>query len=135
MVTHTLTHTHIPTHTHAFSLLQMFNHSVLASRRSVAHLLLLLHEDNLQQESLLRLRWEDHLRRWRRRRVDQIVDRFRQVKNQDGEQIRDRFNQFFSANRSVCTSEGDCQLVPDQQMTQKDRALMEQRCNIIAMMR
>lgn len=61
----------------------MLNQSLLANRRSVARLLLLLQEENLQQESLLRLHWEDCLSRWRRSRVNEVIDRFRWVENQD----------------------------------------------------
>ncbi|TNN65227.1 Coiled-coil domain-containing protein 180 [Liparis tanakae] len=56
---------------------EMLNHSLLANRRSAARLLLLLQEENLQQEALLRLHLEDRLSRWRRSRVTEVVDRFR----------------------------------------------------------
>jgi len=55
----------------------MLNHSLLANRRSTARLLLLLQEENLQQEALLRLHLEDRLSRWRRSRVTEVIDRFR----------------------------------------------------------
>lgn len=74
----------------------MLNQSLLANRRSVARLLLLLQEDNLQQESLLRLHWEDCLSRWRRRKVNEVIDRFRWVKNQEiyrFNQVLQRFRQ------------------------------------------
>lgn len=67
----------------------MLNQCLLANRRSVARLLLLLQEENLQQESLLRLRWEDCLSRWRRSRVNEVVDRFRSV-DQDLDSGSDR---------------------------------------------
>ncbi|KAK1874671.1 Coiled-coil domain containing protein 180 [Dissostichus eleginoides] len=55
----------------------MLNQSLLANRRSVARLLLCLQEENLQQENLLHLHWEESLNRWRRSRVTQVIDRFR----------------------------------------------------------
>uniref|UniRef100_A0A3Q1G1V0 Uncharacterized LOC110967087 n=1 Tax=Acanthochromis polyacanthus TaxID=80966 RepID=A0A3Q1G1V0_9TELE len=55
----------------------MLNQCLLANRRSAARLLLLLQEKNFQQESLLRLHWEDCQNRWRRTRVNQLIDRFR----------------------------------------------------------
>ncbi|XP_049435658.1 coiled-coil domain-containing protein 180 isoform X2 [Epinephelus fuscoguttatus] len=64
----------------------MLNQSLLANRRSVARLLLLLQEENLQQESLLRLHWEDCLSRWRRSRVTEVIDRFRRLCCSDEEQ-------------------------------------------------
>ncbi|XP_054466409.1 coiled-coil domain-containing protein 180 [Anoplopoma fimbria] len=57
----------------------MLNQSLLANRRSAARLLLLLQEENLQQESLLRLLWEERLNRWRRSRVTGVIDRFRSL--------------------------------------------------------
>ncbi|XP_036955257.1 coiled-coil domain-containing protein 180 isoform X2 [Acanthopagrus latus] len=82
----------------------MLNQSLLANCRSVAHLLLLLQEENLKQESLLRLHWEDCLNRWRRGRVNEVIDHF----------------------RSVCSSEDD-PLVS----VQMNQTLAEQRCDII----
>ncbi|XP_049908026.1 coiled-coil domain-containing protein 180 [Epinephelus moara] len=67
----------------------MLNQSLLANRRSVARLLLLLQEENLQQESLLRLHWEDCLSRWRRSRVTEVIDRFRRLCCSDEEQQLD----------------------------------------------
>nr|XP_020450815.1 coiled-coil domain-containing protein 180 isoform X2 [Monopterus albus] len=64
----------------------MLNQSLLANRRSTGRLLLLLQEDNLHQESLLRLRWEDCLSRWRASRVKEVIDRFRSVCSSDGRQ-------------------------------------------------
>ncbi|XP_039658387.1 coiled-coil domain-containing protein 180 isoform X2 [Perca fluviatilis] len=88
----------------------MLNQSLLANRRSVARLLLLLQEENLQQESLLRLHWEDCLGRWRRSRVRQVIDRF----------------------RSVCSSDEEQQPVSGQQLLQeRKRALTERRDDII----
>ncbi|XP_073322889.1 coiled-coil domain-containing protein 180 [Pagrus major] len=82
----------------------MLNQSLLANRRSVARLLLLLQEENLKQESLLRLHWEDCLHRWRRSRVNEVIDHF----------------------RSVCSSEDD-QLIS----VQMKQTLAERRCDII----
>ncbi|XP_029295593.1 coiled-coil domain-containing protein 180-like [Cottoperca gobio] len=65
----------------------MLNQSLLANRRSVARLLLLLQEENLQQEALLRLHWEDCLSRWRRGRVTQVIDGFRSLCSSDEEQL------------------------------------------------
>ncbi|KAM6943925.1 coiled-coil domain-containing protein 180 [Lycodopsis pacificus] len=64
----------------------MLNQSLLVNRRSAACLLLLLQEENLQQESLLRLQWEEHLSLWRRTRVGRVVDRFRSLCSRDEEQ-------------------------------------------------
>ncbi|KAK5871781.1 hypothetical protein PBY51_004642 [Eleginops maclovinus] len=58
------------------SVKKLLNQSLLANRRSVARLLLRLQEENLQQENLLRLHWEDCLNRWKRTRVTQVIDRF-----------------------------------------------------------
>ncbi|XP_031733218.1 uncharacterized protein LOC116399897 isoform X1 [Anarrhichthys ocellatus] len=52
---------------------EMLNQSLLVNRRSAARLLLLLQEENLQQEYLLRLQWEEHLSLWRRTRVGRVV--------------------------------------------------------------
>ncbi|KAI3373030.1 hypothetical protein L3Q82_023465 [Scortum barcoo] len=57
----------------------MLNQSLLANRRSAARLLLRLQKENLQQESLLRLHWEECLSRWRRSRISEVTDRFRSV--------------------------------------------------------
>ncbi|KAK9523115.1 hypothetical protein VZT92_019535 [Zoarces viviparus] len=64
----------------------MLNQSLLVNRRSAARLLLLLQEENLQQESLLRLQWEEHLSLWRRTRVGRVVDHFRSFCSRDEEQ-------------------------------------------------
>ncbi|XP_044191035.1 coiled-coil domain-containing protein 180 isoform X1 [Thunnus albacares] len=91
----------------------MLNQSLLANRRSAARLLLLLQEENLQQESLLHLHWEDCLNRWRRSRVSQVIDKF----------------------RSLCGADVEQQLISEQQMIQEMRQtqhqLTEQRCDII----
>ncbi|XP_070819924.1 coiled-coil domain-containing protein 180-like [Chaetodon trifascialis] len=90
----------------------MLNQSLLANRRSAARLLLLLQEENLQQESLLRLHWEDCLSRWRRSRVNQVIDRF----------------------RTLCSSDEEQQLVSDQQMVRMMKQTQRQRCDIIDQM-
>ncbi|XP_051250618.1 coiled-coil domain-containing protein 180 isoform X2 [Dicentrarchus labrax] len=91
----------------------MLNQSLLANRRSAARLALLLQEENLQQESLLRLHWEDCLSRWRRRRVNEVIDRF----------------------RGLCSGDEDQQLVSVQQAVQEIKQtlqdLSEQRHDII----
>ncbi|XP_045890722.1 coiled-coil domain-containing protein 180 [Micropterus dolomieu] len=89
----------------------MLNQSLLANRRSVARLLLLLQEENLQQKSLLRLHWEDCLSRWRRRRGNEIIDRF----------------------RSLCSCDGGQQLVLQkvQETKQTQRDLTERRRDLI----
>lgn len=89
----------------------MLNQSLLANRRSVARLLLLLQEENLQQESVLRLHWEDCLSCWRRNRVKEVIDRF----------------------RTFCSIEEDQQLVLvwTVQMKQTQRVLTEQCHDII----
>ncbi|XP_047448689.1 coiled-coil domain-containing protein 180 [Mugil cephalus] len=65
----------------------LLNQSLLANHRSTVRLLLLLQEDILQQESLLRRLWEDGLSRWRRSRVSHILDRFRCVCAGDQDQL------------------------------------------------
>ncbi|XP_029016754.1 coiled-coil domain-containing protein 180 isoform X2 [Betta splendens] len=55
----------------------MLNQSLLVNRRSTARLLLHLQEENLQQESLLHLHWDECLNRWRRSRVAEVIDSFR----------------------------------------------------------
>ena len=62
---------------------QMLNQSLLANRRSSARLVLVLQEENLHQEAVLRRTWEDCQNRWRRTRADRIIDQFRWVQNQD----------------------------------------------------
>ncbi|XP_059193958.1 coiled-coil domain-containing protein 180 isoform X2 [Centropristis striata] len=94
----------------------MLNQSLLANRRSAARLLLLLQEENLQQESLLRLHWEDCLSHWRRTRVSQVIDRF----------------------RSLCSGEED-QLIPgrlvsgqlEQDLTQRRDDIIYQMCSLV----
>ncbi|XP_070690406.1 coiled-coil domain-containing protein 180 [Pempheris klunzingeri] len=91
----------------------MLNQSLLANRRSVARLLLLLQEENLQQESLLRLHWEDCLSHWRSSRVNEVINRF----------------------RSLCSGDEDQQLVLVQQtlqeMKQMQQGLTEQRRDLL----
>lgn len=97
-------HPHAESYSSPLSVSQMLNQSLLANRRSVARLLLLLQEDNLQQESLLRLHWEDCLSRWRRRKVNEVIDRFRWVKNQEiyrFNQVLQRFRQLIDWFRWV----------------------------------
>ncbi|KAM8866086.1 coiled-coil domain-containing protein 180 [Synchiropus picturatus] len=53
------------------------NASLLMERRRSAQLVLLLQEDVLRQESLIRLQWEDTLSGWKTRRVQQVIDGFR----------------------------------------------------------
>uniref|UniRef100_A0A8C9Z926 DUF4455 domain-containing protein n=1 Tax=Sander lucioperca TaxID=283035 RepID=A0A8C9Z926_SANLU len=96
----------------------MLNQSLLANRRSVARLLLLLQEENLQQESLLRLHWEDCLGRWRRSRVRQVIDRFRSVCSSDEEQQPPSGQQLLQERKRALTERRDdiiykiCSLVP-----------------------
>ncbi|KAF3695241.1 Coiled-coil domain-containing protein 180 [Channa argus] len=83
--------------------------SLLANRRSAARLLLLLQEEKLQQESLLRLHWDECLSRWKRRRVTDMVDRF----------------------RSNCSSDEGQQVISAQQMKESLQDLTEQRQDLI----
>ncbi|XP_026199109.1 coiled-coil domain-containing protein 180 isoform X1 [Anabas testudineus] len=87
----------------------MLNQSLLANRRSTARLLLLLQEENLQQESVLRLHWEDCLSRCKRSRVREVVDRF----------------------RSFCSSYEDQQPVSVPKMNETQRDLTEHRQDLI----
>ncbi|TWW60959.1 hypothetical protein D4764_05G0010490 [Takifugu flavidus] len=88
----------------------MMNGFILGNRRSVAHLMLLLQEDTLHLESLLRLNWEECVSHWRGTRVQQIIQSF----------------------RSVCNSEDHDQLVSDQHLRETDRMLIQHRHDIIA---
>uniref|UniRef100_A0A1A8FF23 Chromosome 9 open reading frame 174 n=1 Tax=Nothobranchius korthausae TaxID=1143690 RepID=A0A1A8FF23_9TELE len=89
------------------------NVALLVNRCSIAHLLLHLKEDNLQQEFLLRLQWEESLNSWRSVRISGPVERFRT---------------FFS-------SVGGRQLLSDQQMKQTLQDLTQRRCDIIQQIR
>lgn len=55
----------------------MLNQCLLANRRAAARLLLLLHEEALQQEALLRLQWEESVSLWRRSQASHVVQEFR----------------------------------------------------------
>ncbi|KAM3611041.1 uncharacterized protein V6R79_012771 [Siganus canaliculatus] len=61
----------------------MLNLTLLANRRSAARLLLRLQEQNLQQESLLRLQRDQWERSRRRRRAEEVVRRFRASCDED----------------------------------------------------
>ncbi|KAG7218330.1 hypothetical protein INR49_020470 [Caranx melampygus] len=90
----------------------VLNQSLLANRRSAARLLLLLQEENLQQESLLRLNWEENVGRWRRSRVSEVIESF----------------------RSVCSRAEDQQLTTVQQMndlTEQRRDLIYKICSLV----
>ncbi|XP_060895036.1 coiled-coil domain-containing protein 180 [Labrus mixtus] len=91
----------------------MLNQSLLANRRSVARLLLLLREETLQQESLLCLHWEDCLSRWRSNTVSEVIGQY----------------------RSLCCSDTDQEplLVRQavQKMKQTQQELTAKRCDII----
>ncbi|XP_077416883.1 glutamate receptor ionotropic, NMDA 1b isoform X4 [Vanacampus margaritifer] len=65
------------THVHIHSQATMLNQCLLANRRSAARLLLLLHEEALQQEALLRLQWEESVSQWRRSQAGHVVQEFR----------------------------------------------------------
>ncbi|XP_008301354.1 uncharacterized protein ccdc180 [Stegastes partitus] len=93
----------------------MLNQSLLANRRSAARLLLLLQEENLQHQSLLRRHWEDLQNRWKRTRVTQLIEQFRWVENQ----MVDR----------LCITED--QLTSDQLITQTRSDLPERRLDAI----
>ncbi|XP_056890051.1 coiled-coil domain-containing protein 180 isoform X4 [Takifugu flavidus] len=93
----------------------MMNGFILGNRRSVAHLMLLLQEDTLHLESLLRLNWEECVSHWRGTRVQQIIQSFS-----------------LCLIRSVCNSEDHDQLVSDQHLRETDRMLIQHRHDIIA---
>ena len=59
--------------------IQMINTALLANRRSIARLRLHLLEEDLQKESVLRLRWQDISKTWKAGRVQQEIERFRYV--------------------------------------------------------
>ncbi|KAF7642671.1 hypothetical protein LDENG_00253350 [Lucifuga dentata] len=90
----------------------MINQALLANRRSKAHLMLHLLEENLHREALLHLHWEDWLSCWRRRRVNQVIGRFREVMSRE-----------------------EAELVPVHQtvdqMRRVQREMTQQRCDII----
>ncbi|XP_037101551.1 coiled-coil domain-containing protein 180-like [Syngnathus acus] len=65
------------THMHIHSQATMLNQCLLANRRSAARLLLLLHEEALQQEALLRLQWEESVSQWRRSQAGHMLQEFR----------------------------------------------------------
>ncbi|XP_061673378.1 coiled-coil domain-containing protein 180 isoform X2 [Syngnathoides biaculeatus] len=74
------TNTHVHIHSQATRVAcarQMLNQCLLANRRSAARLLLLLHEEALQQEALLRLQWEESVSQWRRSQASHLVQEFR----------------------------------------------------------
>ncbi|XP_044051690.1 coiled-coil domain-containing protein 180 isoform X2 [Siniperca chuatsi] len=120
----------------------MLNQSLLANRRSVARLLLLLQEENLQRKSLLRLHWEDCLSRWRRSRVREVIDRFRWVENPETARLGPVLDGLallqygsYLCCRSLCSGDEDQQLVsvPQvvQEMKQTQRDLTERRRDVI----
>ena len=78
---HGSTHTHTKHTPHTHTTLppptQMLNSHILANRRSVAQLVLLLREETLQQESVLHLNWEEHVTHWRSIKVQQVIQGFR----------------------------------------------------------
>ena len=55
---------------------QVINTALLANRRSIARLRLHLLEEDLQKESVLRLRWQDVSKTWKTGRVQQEIERF-----------------------------------------------------------
>ncbi|XP_035766518.1 coiled-coil domain-containing protein 180 [Neolamprologus brichardi] len=87
----------------------MLNQTLLANRCSIARLLLLLQEENLHKESILRQHWEDCLSHWRRKRVHRIVDQF----------------------RGFCSRNEDQQLASVQQIKLTQQDLTERRRDII----
>nr|XP_043900149.1 coiled-coil domain-containing protein 180-like [Solea senegalensis] len=92
----------------------MLNQSLLANRRSLARLLLLLQEGILQQESHSHLHWLNSLCCWKRCRITKIINNY----------------------RSLCNSGEDLQLIPTsfQQSSQSQQDLTEQRCDLISRM-
>ncbi|KAM9810471.1 coiled-coil domain-containing protein 180 [Neosynchiropus ocellatus] len=75
------------------------NASLLMERRRSAELVLLLQEDVLQQESVLRLQWEDTLSGWKTRRVQQVVDGFRTCCRGDDDECLSAEQQVFEKMR------------------------------------
>ncbi|XP_056448075.1 coiled-coil domain-containing protein 180 [Gadus chalcogrammus] len=57
----------------------MINTALLANRRSIARLRLHLLEGDLQKESVLHLRWQDISKTWKAGRVQQEIERFREL--------------------------------------------------------
>ncbi|XP_032433445.1 uncharacterized protein ccdc180 isoform X3 [Xiphophorus hellerii] len=87
----------------------MLNQSLLANQRSSARLVLLLQDQNLQQELVLRLHWEESLDHWRTGRVEEMLEEL----------------------RTVCSSrEGERNLFSDQ-MKQNQEVLVQQRSEVI----
>ncbi|RVE68722.1 hypothetical protein OJAV_G00094210 [Oryzias javanicus] len=85
------------------------NLALIANRRCAARVELDLKKQTLQQEARLHQQWEDRLTCWRRSKEKEIVDQF----------------------RTFCRRGEKLQLIPDEQMEQTQRALTEQRCDII----
>ncbi|KAM4578371.1 coiled-coil domain-containing protein 180 [Fundulus diaphanus] len=93
----------------------MLNQSLLANRRSIARLVLLLREENLHQEALLRLHWEDRLDRWRSSRVEEVVERLSSL-----------------CSRSLCSGrDEEPDLISDQNLKQTQEDLKKRRCDVI----
>ncbi|XP_054895202.1 uncharacterized protein ccdc180 isoform X2 [Poeciliopsis prolifica] len=95
----------------------MLNQSLLANQRSSAQLVLLLQDQNLQQELVLGLHWEDCLDLWRRDLVEEMKEELRTVcSSRDGE--RDLISDQIKQNQEVLVQQRSeviykiCSLVP-----------------------
>ncbi|XP_014875616.1 uncharacterized protein LOC106938217 [Poecilia latipinna] len=87
----------------------MLNQSLLANRRSSARLVLLLQDQNLQQEFVLRLHWEESLDRWRKGRVEEMLEEL----------------------RTMCSSREEERNLFSDQMLQNQEVLVQQRSEVI----
>uniref|UniRef100_A0A3Q2E947 DUF4455 domain-containing protein n=1 Tax=Cyprinodon variegatus TaxID=28743 RepID=A0A3Q2E947_CYPVA len=56
------------------------NHALLANQCSIARLIMLLKQENLQQQALIRRHWEDRLDQWRSNKVEEVVQQLRSMK-------------------------------------------------------
>ncbi|KAM6954483.1 coiled-coil domain-containing protein 180 [Aplochiton taeniatus] len=71
----------------------MINQALLANRRSLARLLLNQAEDDLQKDTLHRLRWEDKLQDWRGARVQRVLHAFKELTSSPAVQSPHRVQQ------------------------------------------
>uniref|UniRef100_A0A096LSL1 DUF4455 domain-containing protein n=1 Tax=Poecilia formosa TaxID=48698 RepID=A0A096LSL1_POEFO len=94
----------------------MLNQSLLANRRSSARLVLLLQDQNLQQEFVLRLHWEESLDRWRKGRVEEMLEELSSAR---------------LCSRTMCSSREEERNLFSDQMLQNQEVLVQQRSEVI----
>lgn len=79
-----------------FLLLQALNHALLANQCSIACLIMLLKQENLQQQALIRRHWEDRLDQWQSNKVEEVVQQLRSVEIQGLNGSKDDQNEVMS---------------------------------------